>query len=520
MAWIWGSTRQIPFYHDEIAYLTQARIFASFHMYAAARPLPEFFEQYHMLVTPHFMAKYSPGQSLLLVPGIWLGIPALVPILLAGLTGALTFVLARRLANAWVALLTWLLWATAPGVLRLMPTYLSQTTTSALWLMAWWALVHWREDGRRRWLILLTVCVGCGVMTHPFTWLLFAIPIAVAVPIIGIRLRAWSSIGTAVAIGGLFVVVLCSWNAITTGNPLRFPWSVYARTYSPWDAIGFGLDSAQPLRPLPPDMARFAATNSAFHEHHTLKSIPIELGLRLRGIMMDVWGDWRLALAPFALLAFATMSAELSFALVSAMVVVAGFLLYAQPPVLPMYYVEFYPLAAFVTALGTWRAQQILSRARGSSKSTGSSAFAHSAMSMLITCALLVPLCASSLWSGETLRASLVSQRRIFRKIADSLPGDRIIVFVKYAPSHDPNSTLIDNQPDLARTRVWTVHDRGIDDVRLMHVAPNRVPYLFDEAAGAMSPLDSTGRPGAPILRLSSGGEMTQQHGSIVWPGN
>ena len=68
MLWVWGSLRQIPVIHDEIAYLAQARIFSSFHLYAPGRPLPEFFEQYHMFVTPKFMAKYPPGHSLILAP--------------------------------------------------------------------------------------------------------------------------------------------------------------------------------------------------------------------------------------------------------------------------------------------------------------------------------------------------------------------------------------------------------------------------------------------------------------------
>src|SRR5260370_11675979 len=94
--WVWGSLDQVAVFHDEAAYLLQAKIFASGRWAAPARPLPEFFEQFHVLVTPVFASKYWPGHSLLMVPGVWLGLPGLVPVLLSGLTGALCFGLARR----------------------------------------------------------------------------------------------------------------------------------------------------------------------------------------------------------------------------------------------------------------------------------------------------------------------------------------------------------------------------------------------------------------------------------------
>src|ERR1700722_6449061 len=106
--WVAGSLTRPPVIHDEAAYLLQAGIFARGRWTLPAPPLPAFFEQFHVLVTPVIAAKYPPGQALVLVPGVWLGVPELVPVLLSGLTGALIFVLARRVAGRWVGLLTWL----------------------------------------------------------------------------------------------------------------------------------------------------------------------------------------------------------------------------------------------------------------------------------------------------------------------------------------------------------------------------------------------------------------------------
>src|SRR5436309_15581249 len=121
--WVWGSLDQPGIYHDEIAYRLQAEIFASGRLAGDAAPLPEFFEQYHVLVSPRLAPKYLPGHALALVPGVWLGLPGLGPLALAGISGALLFALARRVGGPWVAALAWTLWVTAPAPLTWRCTY-------------------------------------------------------------------------------------------------------------------------------------------------------------------------------------------------------------------------------------------------------------------------------------------------------------------------------------------------------------------------------------------------------------
>ena len=114
---VWRSLAEPGVVHDERAYLLQAEIFARGRWTAAPPPIPAFFEQMHVFVEPRVFAKYPPTHAMMLVPGVWLGLPGLMPALLAGIAGALTFWLARRLSNEWTALLTWLLWTTAPVTL-------------------------------------------------------------------------------------------------------------------------------------------------------------------------------------------------------------------------------------------------------------------------------------------------------------------------------------------------------------------------------------------------------------------
>jgi hypothetical protein len=148
---VWGSPAEPGVIHDEQAYVLQAQIFASGRWTGEIPPLPEFFEQPHVFVEPHLAAKYPPGHSLFMVPGIWLGLPGLMPLVLAGVSGGLIFSLARRLADPPVALLTWSLWSTSVASLFYRASYLSQNTSTALWLLALWALLDWKRDGH-----------GCG----------------------------------------------------------------------------------------------------------------------------------------------------------------------------------------------------------------------------------------------------------------------------------------------------------------------------------------------------------------------
>ena len=86
----------------------------------------------------------------------------------------------------------------------------------------------------------------------------------------------------------------------------------------------------------------------------------------------------------------------------------------------------------------------------------------------------------------EGKRAAMAGQRT-FRETLSKLPGQQAIVFVRYAPSHNPHRSVIANDADLVNARVWLVYDRGADNERLLRTAPNRVPYVFDEASGTIT---------------------------------
>ncbi len=67
VGWLWGGLREPATIHDESAYLLQAELSASGRLAADAPPLPECFEQSHLLVTPRLAPKYPTGHAWLLL---------------------------------------------------------------------------------------------------------------------------------------------------------------------------------------------------------------------------------------------------------------------------------------------------------------------------------------------------------------------------------------------------------------------------------------------------------------------
>jgi hypothetical protein len=497
--WMWGSLDPVTPIHDEASYLLQAKIFAGFHWTAPGRPLPQFFEQYHVFVTPLLVSKYPPGHPLVMVPGIWLGLPTLMPTLCIGATGSLLFLLAKRLANPLVALATWLIWVTAPGVLMLLPSYLSESTSGLLWLLGWWALLEWRETGSRNWLLALAACVGWGALTRPLTSLVYAIPIGVVLLPRLIRERSWGDLGWAAAVGGATLAIIVLWCLHTTGTPFRTPYALYSQVYFPDDVMGFGVSGKLPLRHLSADMQHFNAWVHAVHAIHTVPNLPRQLAARLVGIGGDMWAGWRLALIPMAILGLLGSSAELAFALASAGILVLGYLSFAHGASWTVYYLEIQPVLAFVTALGLWRFVCLVASGGSALRSLAPPQLApRGTASLLLAVLLLAPGFAVTMHDVRAERIAWGAYHAAFRKAVQHLPGDRIIVFVRYAPTHSPHLSLITNEPDLARARVWTVYDYGPDDLRLTRLAPDRVPYLFDESRHLIAPLD-TGRLAAEL---------------------
>ena len=487
IGWLWGSLNPLPWVYDEAAYLLQAQIFAAGEWAAPGRPLPEFFEQIHVFVTPRLVPRYPPGHALLMVPGIWLGATALMPLLFSGLTGALVFGLARRLANPWVGLLTWLIWITAPEELYLRPSFMSQTSSTLVWLLAWTALARWQATGQRRMLVTVAMLGALAGLIRPVTAIAFLIPVGLVILKRVIAEREWRALLVAIAAALPVAAIGPGWSLATTGRAFPTPYSEYSRVYTPWNMPGFQVDTSPPLRPEIPAISRFRREWLPLHQSHRIERLPAILFERVRGIVMTVWGGpggegwaWRYLLVPMALLGLLGLPAPARVVGWCAGSIVLIMLSLASRPLWTVYYLEVFPWFALVTALGVWRV------ARWTASRAGREGLAAWLVGIGIVASF--PRGVDRLIRARDQQVTVrLSHQELAQAIA-TIPG-KAVVFVAAGPAHRPYESLVTNEPDLEGARVWVVHDRGDDNRRLIAVAAGRKAYRWDPGTGRLTGL-------------------------------
>ncbi|MEO8030628.1 MAG: hypothetical protein ABJC74_05230 [Gemmatimonadota bacterium] len=490
---IWGSPAPVAIIHDEAAYLLQARLLAAGHLVGPGRTLPEFFEQFHVFVTPVLAAKYPLGFGLALVPGIWLGWPALMPLLFNGLAGGLLFALVRRLSAPGCGALAWLLWLLAPGTITYHTAYLSETLSGPLWLLAWWALLEWRLTGERRWLVGLSVAVAACALTRPLTAVALAIPTGLVVLMGVYRRQRWLDLLAAGAAGLVVISPLFYQNYRVTGDWRVTPWERYADIYAPVDRPGFTIDSAPPQRALPKDMRDYIVTFTEPHVGFVPRNLPGIFVERSHQVLHDAWGEWLLPLALFAVLGLMASGRELWFGMASALSLVLVHLVFAHPLNWSLYYQEGQPPLAAVTATGlAVVAGSLANRMGRRGASPAITPRGTLAVWLMVGCAVAtgVPI----VRAAREREVHVSAYHQAFHDLISGLPGPSI-VFVRYSRVHPFWNSLIDNPPDLDRAPTWLVHDRGTENHRLIELAPRRTPYLYVEQRKELIQLNPDGSP-------------------------
>jgi hypothetical protein len=495
--WVGWHRRPAPMIHDEAAYLLQAELFARGRWTSPAPPLPEFFAQMHVLTEPVLASKYPPGFSLLLTPFVAIGFPTLGLMVFAGITGALLFVLARRVAGGPVALLTWLLWSSSSALLRYQASFLSQTATVALWLGTLYLLLEYRTH-RRPWsLIGMGICIGLLAITRPVTALALALPVAIAVVPVVWHIRAWRPLAlTAVATTAIVAVVPLQ-NQMTTGSWRLSPLVAYSTKYTPFDFPGFGYTTTRILAPLPPDLDSVRTFLTEARRRHTLPALPATLASRARHATLDIFVGWRAPLVLFALLGALVMPTAGRVALAMSVSLLLTYAFHAHWPFWTVYYFEGYPAMVFASAAGIWAFAEWAMRRRPIRSGLQldpvidlrvRAAIIASCVFLMIPAAIVLPRYRAA-WQRTT-----AYQRRFVTALSlVERESPRSIVFVDYGRTHDVHSSLIWNVPDLAAAKTWIAYERGSDDLRLMQLARDRRGYIFLAEEGRLIRLPPLG---------------------------
>jgi hypothetical protein len=481
---VWGSFHEPGVVHDERAYLLQAQIFASGHWTAPSPPIAAFFEQMHVFIEPAVFAKYPPAHALTLVPGIWLGLPGLMPALLTGVAGALVFWISRHLANEWTALLTWWLWTTSWATLLWSASYLSETTSTAMWLIAAWATFRWVDSGHAVDLLVVAAALAWGFEARPLTMVALALPLAF---VIVRRVKAagaagaagaWKALVAPVVLGAAILALEPLWNHQTLGDWRMDPYPRYSRVYFPFDKPGFGADPAPPLR-LVAEFATIGEWSRDVHARYTLSSVPSAFVERLIALLLWCAEGWRLAIGALILAAMLHAPGVERAGVVTIALMLLAYLTFAHPSDWTVYYVEVVPIFYFLAAREVGRMVHKFSGLLPQTSDRWPASVANASLAIAL---LLLPL---GLNDVRRVRAAIDVQNsfhRAFDAAMAELPPEKAIVFVKYPPSQSPHLALTRNEADLTRALRWIVYDRGPENRALRWLAPDRTAYRLDAA--------------------------------------
>jgi hypothetical protein len=211
--------REQPVTDDEYVYLFQSRLLLSGHASAPAPPLPEFFSNVFVTVRDgRWFGQYPPGHPLALMPGILLGWPRGVPVLMAALNALLSLAILRRvLGPLWGFAATALL-LTSPLFVLTGSTLLSHSTAYfALALATWGSLRALDRDGIGTGLVA-GAGLGLLLLARPYTALTLGVFPAGLLVLAALRRRRraiLSAFGVSVMAG----IGLLLYNQAVTGNP-------------------------------------------------------------------------------------------------------------------------------------------------------------------------------------------------------------------------------------------------------------------------------------------------------------
>ena len=482
---VWRSLGEPGVVHDERAYLLQAEIFAGGHWTAPRPPIADFFEQMHVFVDPAVFAKYPPAHSLMLVPGVWLGAPGLMPAVLAGVSGALTFWLARRLSGVWTALLGWLLWTTAPATLIWTATYFSETTSTAMWLAAACATTLWLDSGNGRFLIGVAAALAWGFEARPLTMVALAIPLIFVIVRHIVQTRRWQALAMPALVAATILAFGPLWNYKTLGQATVDPYAHYSRMHFPFDKPGFGVDPTPPLRKVPTELMAMGDWSRAIHQEYVPSAVPSALASRIQTLLVTFGEGWRIVLLVLLLLSFARAQGAARLGLAAFVGLFLAYLAFAHPPHWIVHYVELLPILHFLAA-----AQLVRFVGRFNRDSSGGAVgvWPRAALGSAIATAVMLPLCLGDL---ARVRTAIDERNGFHRRAADALRAapTNSIVFVRYPPTQNPHHALTRNEPNLHEARSWVVYDRGIDNERLLAMAPDRQAYRLDVETFRLEPL-------------------------------
>lgn len=294
-----------PHHVDSVSQLFQARIFSNARITAPAPADYEFFAATHLVREGgRWFSQYPPGHAALLAIGVLFRLPWLVNPVFAVGTVLLLYGAARRILAEGSAKLAVALYVLSPFVLFLSASHMNHVTTGFFLALAFYAALRAVEgDAGYGWALTAGLALAAAATIRPLESVAWAGVLGAWLLMRGGWKHATVA-GTACVLG---LIPLLAYNAITTGHPLRFG---YTLLWGPNHGLGFHTDPwGEPFTPL----KSFAATALDFQQLNSfLFGWPFPSLIFLLVAFVAAFSGRR-STATFALLAGLLLAAPLAY---------------------------------------------------------------------------------------------------------------------------------------------------------------------------------------------------------------
>jgi hypothetical protein len=508
-----SSDRQFtPIFHDEFAYLLQARMFASGRLWMPAHPLGDFFETFYVITDRVYASQYFPGAALMFMPGALFGLPEWVmPMVVAGLACGAMFLLMRELFGGGVGLASVVLLIAVLGFRVVSITAIAQVPAMVLFAVGMFALIRWDRSRLLRWIAIAGVAIGWLLVTRPLEGVVVGF---LGAGFVALKLRRSPiSEWRRVIVAGLlpvvpFVSLQLVLNRGVTGHWFETPFAYYAERDMPGTALGFhGYDPAKrPVSTLPQKQEFFNLQVTRAVREHTLKSAFLDWPRRrFFNSTTEIFPDMLLVIAvPASLLALRDTRRWMVL-----LVMPLWWLAYTLHVFTFAHYYVFYSASMFVLIFAGFDGIASCLGPRGKRSMRA----AQIVMPMVIS-VMAMPQFKKDVrdqWFANPVELELE------RQVAKLPAGERAIVLVRYDASAIPEQEVVYNVetawPDDARA--IRVHDLGDRDRELFRYfserQPDRVVYRFERKDLSFVRLGTVNELDVAATRPTIGRENTSQ---------
>jgi hypothetical protein len=230
-----------PYYtsnHDEAVYLQQAAMLLEGQLHLQP-PVPEVFRPWFFIAEGDALyPKYTPVTAAIFAVGMLAGAARLALAVVAAAAVALTYAVVAEVFDRETGVIAAVLLVLSPLFVVDASVFLPYVPAFSLNLLFAWAYLRADRTGDTRWAALAGAAIGLSFFARPYTAILFAAPFIVHA-LWALRDRERDPLvrqATTAVLGLCGVALALGYNAVMTGDPLVFPYQVFA----PQDGPGFG----------------------------------------------------------------------------------------------------------------------------------------------------------------------------------------------------------------------------------------------------------------------------------------